>query len=94
MTPGKRRIATTHVGLREFTVHLDRRASGGIDVDVNLDVAAVNTISQGLAQALFIEVETVWKAELQIQEAVVDAFHADADGPAILFAACLGVAGH
>ena len=61
---------------------------------MNFDVAAMNALSENLPQAQFIKVEAFRKAQLQIEKAVVDALHADADGPAILFGASLGVAGH
>jgi len=87
-------LRDAHIGFREFVIHLDWRSRGGVNVDVNLDVAAMNAFTQDLAQSQFIEIESFGKAKLEVQEAMVDALDADADSPAILLAASLGVAGH
>jgi hypothetical protein len=34
-----------HVGFREFVIHLDWRSRGGVNVDVNFDVAAMNAFT-------------------------------------------------
>ena len=57
-----------HVGLRQFAIHLHRSSGGGIDVDVNFDVAAMNALSQNLPQAQFVKIEAFRKAQLQIRE--------------------------
>jgi hypothetical protein len=87
-------LRDAHIGFREFVIHLDRRSRGRVNVDVNFDVAAMNAFTQDLAQSQFIEIESFGKAKLEVQEAMVDALDADADSPAILLAASLGVAGH
>src|SRR4030088_1159595 len=43
---------------------------------------------------MLVDVKALRQTESHIQKAVVNAFHADADGPAVLFAARLRVAGH
>src|SRR5947209_19033967 len=57
-------------------------------------MAAMNFLANDLAQAQFVDVEAFRQPKTHIEEAVIDALHADANGPAILLAAGLGVAGH
>ena len=83
-----------HVSLSEFSIYLNWSSCGWVHIYVHLDVPAVNALSQDLPQAQFIQVKAFGKAELQIQEAVVDAFDADTDRPAVLFVPCLSVTGH
>src|SRR5271169_914186 len=54
----------------------------------------MKAIAEDLAQAQLVKIKSFGKAKLEIQEAMVDAFQADADGPAVLFVARLRVAGH
>src|ERR1700740_2640666 len=57
-------------------------------------MAAMNSFAHDLPHAVLVHVEALGQTESHIQEAVVHALHADADGPAILLAARLRVAGH
>ena len=60
----------------------------------HLDVAAVNSFSNDLPQAQVVQIKSLRHAQLEIEEAVVDAFHADAHRPAVLLGTRLRVAGH
>src|SRR2546423_13438041 len=57
-------------------------------------MATMNLLANDLAEAQFVNVEALGQAKTHIEETVVDAFHADANGPGILLASRLGIAGH
>src|SRR2546423_11426491 len=57
-------------------------------------MATMNFLADELAQAQLVNVEALGQAKTHIEKTVVDAFHADANGPGILLASRLGIAGH
>src|SRR5260370_32248532 len=80
--------------MNALVVALAGAGRSGSRVDVSVDMPAMNPLAHDLAQAQLVNVEALGQTEAHIQKAVVDAFHADADGPAVLLAARLRVAGH
>ena len=63
-------------------------------VQIYVQVATVNFLAHDLAHTQLVDVETLGQAKPNVKEAVVDAFDANANGPAVGFAASLRVTRH
>src|SRR5229473_1491226 len=55
---------------------------------------AMNFFAHDLPQPDIVQIKSLGHAQLEVQEPVVDALHADAHRPAVLLGPCLCVAGH
>ena len=82
------------IGLQQLAIYLNRSGGAGLHVEIDVQVAAMNFLAHDLAESELVDVETFGQAKPDVEEAVVDALDADANGPAVGFAASLRVAGH
>src|SRR5438094_337371 len=89
-----------------FSLVSSRRAKAGRNVAASprscsrlhangyFHVSTVNLLAHDLPQPQIVKIKPFRNAQLEVQEPVVDAFDADAHGPAILLGSRLRVAGH
>src|SRR5580704_3813441 len=82
------------ISLQQLAIYLNGSGGAGLDVQIYVQVAAVNLLAHDLTHAELVDVETLGQAKPDVKEAVVNAFDTNANGPAVGFAASLRVARH
>src|SRR5260221_1823338 len=75
-------------------VHLDRSGHSWFYADVHFDVSAMDAFADDLTKAQLVQVKSFGQAYFQIQEAMIDALHADPKIPAQRAALGLRVSCH
>src|SRR5215472_6094999 len=82
------------VCLRKILVDLNGSGRPGFGIYINLQMPAMNALADDLPQSQVVKVKALRQTQLQVEEAMVNAFHCDAHGPALLLVARLRVTGH
>src|SRR5260370_7709169 len=80
--------------LEQVPICVGGRGVSRFHVYAYFHVAAVNFFAHDLPQPQIIQIESLGHAQLEVQEPVIHALHADAHRPAILFGSRLCVSGH
>src|SRR5664279_2264685 len=61
---------------------------------MQIEMTSMNFFAYRLSQSQLVRLQRVRQTQLDFQKTVIDAFNADANGPASMFAAGHGVTGH